>query len=225
MPSRRDKIGLWKLVLAIWLAALLQTFAQPVLAEVRVSGPADAVIVETREASVEEVLAALGASFNLHYRTSGALNRVLTGTYTGSLQRVIARLLEGHNYVMQSSAGGGELIVVGTGVAGSGVSASRRQVVADARQPELPAPPRASDVQGWDATTQVGQPIAPPLPNANGATLAVPRASPSSLSVPVPPSDNSVIGPPHAIAVPGLVPPLPESVPQHQPPGLQGWNG
>jgi hypothetical protein len=126
MPSRRDRIGLRKLGLAIWLAALLQAFAQPVRADVRVTGQADALIVETREASVEEILAALRASFNLQYRTSGALNRVMTGTYTGSLQRVIARLLEGHNYVMQSSAGGSALIVFEPGVAGSSVSASRR---------------------------------------------------------------------------------------------------
>jgi hypothetical protein len=153
MPSRRDKIDLRKLALAIGLAALLPAFVQPVRAEVRVSGQADAVIVEAREASVEEVLAALRASFNLHYRTSGTLNRVMTGTYTGSLQRVIARLLEGHNYVMQSSAGGGELIVVGPGETGSSVSASRRMAVADASHQKLPGPP-----------------LAPPLPNANRAT-------------------------------------------------------
>ena len=119
MPSRRDRIGLRKLILGLWLAAPLLAFAQPVRAEVRVSGQADAVIVETREATVDEVLAALHTSFNLHYRTSGALNRVLTGTYTGSLQRVIARLLEGHNYVMQASAGDGGLLVFALGAAGS----------------------------------------------------------------------------------------------------------
>ena len=47
MPSRRDRIGLRKLVLAIWLGALLQVFAQPVRAEVRVSGQTDALIVKT----------------------------------------------------------------------------------------------------------------------------------------------------------------------------------
>ena len=55
MPSRRDKIGLRKLVMALWLAALSQVFAQPVRAEVRVSGQADAMILETREAPVAEV--------------------------------------------------------------------------------------------------------------------------------------------------------------------------
>jgi len=221
MPSRRDRIGPRKLVLAIWLAALLQAWAQPVRAEVRVSGQADAVIVETREASVEEVLAALRASFNLQYRTSGALNRVMTGTYSGSLQRVIARLLEGHNYVMQSSAGG-ELIVFTPGAAGSSVSASRRQVVAVAEQRELPTKAPSPVVQGGGSTTPVGPPIAPAVPNANGATLATPRVSPLSLPLPAPPLSNSVVAPANAVTVPTPVPPLPEPVPQRQPPGLPG---
>ena len=101
MPSRRDIIGLRELVLAISLAALVQAITQPVRAEVRISGQMDALKVEAREASVEEVLAALRASVNLQYRTSDALNRVMTGTYNGSLQRVVARLLEGRNYVMR----------------------------------------------------------------------------------------------------------------------------
>lgn len=225
MPSRRNKIGLRKLVLAIGLAALLQAFAQPVRAEVRVSGQADALIVETREASVAEVLAALRTSFNLQYRISGALNRVMTGTYTGSLQRVIARLLEGHNYVMQSSAGGGALIVFEPGVAGSSVSASRHQVVAVTEQRELPAPPRAPAVQESDATTQVGPSKAPPLPNADSATPAVPRISPSFLPFPAPPSINTDVAPPHAVAVPTPGSPVPILVPQDRPPGLPGGNG
>lgn len=243
MPSRRNRIGLRKLVLAIGLAALLPAFAQPVGAEVRVSGQADALIVETREASVEEILAALRASFNLHYRTSDALNRVVTGTYTGSLQRVVARLLEGQNYVLQSSAGGGRLIVIGPGAAGSSVSASRHQVVADAEQRQLPtkapspavpernaSPPVGQPIappllNADSATLAVGQPIAPPLPTADSATLVVPSASPSSLTAPVPPSTQSDITPPNAVnavAVPGLVPPLPESSPQLRPPGFPG---
>ena len=195
MPSRRDIIGLRKLVLTIWLSALLQV-TQPVRAEVRVTGQADAVTVETREASVDEVLAALRASFNLQYRTSGPLNRVITGTYTGSLQQVITRLLEGLNYVLQSSAGGRELIVVGPGAARASVSASGRPFVAVAEQP-----------------------IAPPVPNANSATLAVPGASPLSLSAPVPPSTNSVVAPANGVAVTAPLPPLPEKVPKYRPPG------
>ena len=225
MPSRRDNFGLRKLVLTIGLAALLQAFAQPVRAEVRVSGQADAVIVETREASVEEVLAALRASFNLHYRISGALNRVMTGTYTGSLQRVIARLLEGHNYVMQASAGGGELIVFGPAAAGSSVPKSGHQVVVVTAQRDLTTQHPAPAAQAKDATTQVGQPLAPPLPNANGATPAFPRDMPASLSVPAPSSTHSDLAPPLPVPVPGLAPPMPETNPQIRLPGLPGGNG
>jgi len=224
MPSRRDSIGLRKLALAVWLAALLQAFAQPVRAEVRVSGQADAVIVETREASVEEVLAALRASFNLRYRTSGALNRAMTGTYTGSLQRVIARLLEGHNYVLQSSAGGGELIVIGPGVAGSSVTTSRHQVVADAGHQELPGPPRSPDVHEGGATTSMQ--ALPPLPNATlGAVMPPVPIATATGDVPAFPAVNTSLMPPPAptpefsfgppiISLPsGLVGPIPQPAP------------
>jgi len=214
MPSRRDRTGLRKLVLTIGLAALLPTFAQPVHAEVRVSGRADAVIVETREASVDEVLAALSASLNLHYRTSGALDRVMTGTYSGSLPRVIARVLEGHNYVMHASDGGGELIVFGP--------ASGRPVAA----PRVLTTQNVSpDLQSRNATTQFGQRLGPPLPDANIAVPAFPRGTPSHLSVPAPSPSHSDLAPPQAVPVPGVAPPLPQSTPQAPPPGLPGWKG
>ena len=167
MPSRRSNIGLCKLVLAMGLAALLPPAAQPVRAEVRVSGQADALIVETREASVEEILAALRASFNLHYRISGALNRVITGTYSGSLQRVVARLLEGHNYVMQASAGGGELIIFGPGAAGGSAPTEGRQVAVGAQQRELLTQNPSPAAQVREPSTPIGRPLGPPLPNAN----------------------------------------------------------
>jgi hypothetical protein len=198
MSWRHDRIGLRELVVAIWLAALTQVIAQPVQAEVRVSGHTDALKLEAREASVEEVLAALRASFKLQFHTSGAVNRVMTGTYTGSLRHVVARLFDGQNYVMRSSAGGIELIVFGPGGAGSSASASGRSVAADARQPELPAPTPSSDVQGWSGMAPVGPPRAPAVPIAKSTAGAVPRVSP---------------------------PPRPESDPQTQQLNIQGWGG
>jgi hypothetical protein len=85
------RIGLRQLVLAIGLAALTEAFVRPVHAEVRISGNVDALVLEAREASIGEVLAALRARFN------------------------VARLFNGQNYVMRVSAGGIELIVLGPG--------------------------------------------------------------------------------------------------------------
>ena len=172
MPSVTDGTGLGKLALAIWLASLMFGLALPVHAEVHVSGVVDALTVETREASVEEVLSALRASFDLKYRTSDALNRLVSGTYTGSLQRVVARLVDGQNYVMRLSPSGGvEIFVLGTGASRSGAALRVLPAVANARQPELPAasgakaagrqvPLRAPN--GW-----ISAPKSPADPHAN----------------------------------------------------------
>jgi hypothetical protein len=225
MPSHRDRIDLRKLVLAISFAALIQAFSQPVRAEVRVSGQVDALIVETREAPIEEILTALRASFNLQYRTSGALNRVITGTYTGSLQRVVARLLGGYNYVMQSSAGGVELTVFGPGGAGINASASGRPFEAGRRPLVAPVPPRPSGEQGWNGAAPVRPPRPPAAPVAKSTTGATPRVSPPVASALTPPSASSVTAPANAAAAPTSAPPEPESVPQTRQPAVQGWDG
>ena len=99
------------LVPAILLAAL---FPAPfVWAEARITGNPDAVRVEARNAPVEEVMAALGTSFGLRYRSTVSSSRRITGTYEGSLQRVVTRLLDGYNFVMKTSPGGVEVMVYG----------------------------------------------------------------------------------------------------------------
>src|SRR5215207_3554898 len=64
-----------------------------VRAEVGISGPSEAIQFEVRDAPVQEVLAALRASFGLQYRAVGVLDRRISGTYEGSLQRVVRRVL------------------------------------------------------------------------------------------------------------------------------------
>ena len=100
------------LVTAILLAALCH--AQSVRAEARISGAPDAVRVEADDASVDEVMAALGASFDLRYRSPVSLTRRVTGTYEGSLQNVVARLLDGYNFVLRTGSEGVEAWVYGS---------------------------------------------------------------------------------------------------------------
>jgi hypothetical protein len=85
----------------------------PAHAEVRVAGPIDSVRVEARDASVHEALAALSATFGLRVHTSAALDQPVSGTYQGSLQQVVARLLTGRDYVVTySSAGNVEIRIL-----------------------------------------------------------------------------------------------------------------
>lgn len=92
-------------------ALLLQSHA--VAAESRISGSADAVRVEARQASLDEVLGALAAKYNLHYRAKVALGRPVNGIFSGSLLRVIARLLDGYDYVVQRDEGRVDVTIIG----------------------------------------------------------------------------------------------------------------
>jgi hypothetical protein len=156
MAWHRHKAALRQMLLTIGLAALVQTSAQPVSAEIRVSGTADSVLVETREAPVDEVLAALGASFGLRYRATGALDRVVTGTYAGTLQRVVSRLLDGYDYAVQSSANGIGVVVFGLANAGknpaatAGAPATGTAVLAPPKRRLDPEAPGEQNVFGAD---------------------------------------------------------------------------
>jgi hypothetical protein len=97
------------LALAVWLVALLHPYCAG--AETNVTGRSDAIRLELHDAPIEEVFAALSASFGLRYRSSAALNHRLTGIYEGSLRRVVARVLEGYNFIVKTSAGSVEVVV------------------------------------------------------------------------------------------------------------------
>ena len=86
----------------IALGAILAIGPTQVLAEAQVRGSPDAVRIETQNASIEEVLAALGGAFDLRYQSSANLAKQLSGTYEGSLQRVVARVLEGYDFVLKT---------------------------------------------------------------------------------------------------------------------------
>jgi hypothetical protein len=83
------------------------------LAQTTITGAEDGLRVEARDASVQEVLAALGTKFGLRYRNITALDRRIDGTYEGSLHRVVTRLLDGSSYVLSTGGGHIEVIVLG----------------------------------------------------------------------------------------------------------------
>src|SRR5215831_2931206 len=102
---------------AILLAALFP--ARSFGAEAHITGEPDAVRVEARDSRVEEVLVALGASFGLQYRSASALSRRVSGTYEGSLRRVVTRLLDGYDFVMKTGSDGIEVTVYGSATPGA----------------------------------------------------------------------------------------------------------
>src|SRR5215471_1930293 len=97
---------------AIMLGVALATAPTTALSDAHVRGSPEAVIIEAKNSSVEEVLTALSSAFDLHYRSSASLERRLTGNYEGSLQRVMKRVLDGYTYFARVGDGGIDLTVV-----------------------------------------------------------------------------------------------------------------
>lgn len=97
---------------------LLATFATVLVigrtasAEVKIGGRPEAVHLEVHDASLHDVLAELQERFNLRYRTMDALETQVTGVFDGPLRRVVARLLSGHDYAMQVTADGVDVLVL-----------------------------------------------------------------------------------------------------------------
>jgi hypothetical protein len=99
---------------AILVGAVLCALSLPATADVRIlDSGSGRVVVEARDATVEQVLEALSESRNFKFHTSGALTRVLSGTYSGTLPRVLGRILDGYDHVVQSTPSGIRLNVVG----------------------------------------------------------------------------------------------------------------
>lgn len=71
--------------------------------------------IEVRHRSIEEVLNCLSEKFDLHYRSSADLTPRIAGTYQGSLDRILPRLLRGYDFFLRYSAGRIDLTILGEG--------------------------------------------------------------------------------------------------------------
>jgi hypothetical protein len=189
---------------AIALSVALVMAPSLVLAKAQVRGSREVVSIETQNASIQEILTALGAAFDVQYRSSVNLEKQLTGTYEGSLQRVVTRVLEGYNFIVKTSEGRIEIIVLGapnTSTAPGKSSASTGSGVAPiAPAPMVPTPTSSKVERVADASASV-QPSVPskiaegPVPTASSAQGPMPVPSGSGPS-PFPEARPSTVAPP-----------------------------
>jgi hypothetical protein len=112
------------------LAAIACGVASPVRAELSLAGAPAAIRLEANGASLEEILLALQASFNLRYRSLAALDGTVSGTYRGPLAQVAAQLLERYDFIMKISAQNVDISVL------------RRHAQNEPLEPASPAPQR-----------------------------------------------------------------------------------
>jgi hypothetical protein len=87
--------------------------ATPMAASVRISGDAAEVRLDIRHTMIADVLSALNTSFDMSYSSWIVLDEEINGTYTGSLRRVITRVLDGYNYVIKQDNAKLDIVVLG----------------------------------------------------------------------------------------------------------------
>jgi len=138
-------------VVGVLIAALLGLNLAPATAGTEVLGQLDAMQFRAENASTSEVLEALAASFKLTYKLPPNINRNWNGLYSGSLRRVLARILDDTDYIIKNSDDGIEVIVLRasgasdtvTRAASSDTKETSENIVAASapRAARLPPPP------------------------------------------------------------------------------------
>jgi predicted ATPase len=86
---------------AIMVPLLIAAHTAAARAEIRLEGTASKVHVDARDASVADVLAALTERFGLRVRGK-VVDRRISEEFDGSMRQVIARVLNGYDYIIQT---------------------------------------------------------------------------------------------------------------------------
>lgn len=98
---------------AIAIGALLGTLLQPASSATEVRGQLNSMHVRAENAPIREVLDALAATFKLTYLLPSNIGRVVSGLYSGSLYEILARVLDGNDYIIKISDNQIEIAVLG----------------------------------------------------------------------------------------------------------------
>jgi hypothetical protein len=129
-------------------------------AEVHISGSRDAVTVQAKNASLEDIIVAVNSTLNVKISVAPAINIPITGTYSGTLRRVFARMLAEHDFILNSS--GDRLTIIVSTQAGPGpvqgapatIDTARARANVAATDDEA----NTSGVQGWPGAFTFKQP-------------------------------------------------------------------
>ena len=161
------------LVRAAVFTAVIGSMLGPASAASEVEGEPNAVKLRAENASIREVLDSISAKFKVSYRLPPTLTRSMTGEYSGTLNQVLARILDGNDYVVDMSDDTVRIVVLGA----SGGQASPTSAVAAVVAVSTPA---SGDQAAAPPRLGSRPPLAAPNPNL--------PASPSlPMSRPVPP--------------------------------------
>ena len=141
-------------------AGFLLLVASVAQASVATQGSAESIRIEVQNASLEEVLGALHAGYGLSYSSKVPLEREVSGTYEGSLARVVGLLLKDMNFVLAHQ--GQTLHVTITSAAGRQGTIVATPVPAAA--PAAPVAASKQDAAAAKAASDVLKLMFPPVP-------------------------------------------------------------
>ena len=176
---------------------LLSVEGRSVSAEVRISGNGDNVVVEARNATMPEVLTGLQAALHVKIRLVGSTPRQFTGSYTGSLRRVLSRLLDGTSYIVNRDPDGMSIIVVGgsaTRLVGQIVPPTSPAATALAAIKVAAQDADTARVQGWVPTEDPFKAYIMKSPATTAANAATEQAQPAGTAGQEAETNNSVQG-------------------------------
>jgi hypothetical protein len=102
---------------ALICGSVISTVFGPLLgsapAATEVQGQSVNIQLRAQDASTREVLDALAAAFKLTYKLPPSIGRNVTGLYSGTLHQVLARILDGNDYIVKVSNNGVEVVILG----------------------------------------------------------------------------------------------------------------
>jgi hypothetical protein len=180
--ARAAKFGT---LVAALLAIVAMCVATPAAAKVSVTDSGDGqLVIEAHDATVQEILEALGHGRTIEFQKSDALSRRVTGTYTGALRRVLSRILEGYDHVIRSTSAGLQIDVVGAAKSGRVTTAAGPTMTAPSPRVGPRVAPRVSANLDADEEATQPKPVAPTGPQtvnlaAGPRPVAPPAMQPS----------------------------------------------
>jgi hypothetical protein len=97
-------------------------------AEVQLSGNPDKLMLRVKDASLPEIVSALRSALHVEIEITGSNARQFAGVYAGSMRRVLSRLLQATDYIIEPTDDGLRVRIVSIGAARS---AAARATAAD----------------------------------------------------------------------------------------------
>ena len=149
--NRRQRCFFYSVVLSLFLTCEVGARAS---AEVHISGTADNLVVQAKNANIGEVLEGIRSTLKLRVELAGSTARQFNGSYAGALRRVLSRLLDGESFIISSAPDGMNIVILGPrGTVPRAVPAMDGKRADDSGQPVRLGAIENEDnnpVQGWD---------------------------------------------------------------------------